>query len=233
MRSRRFRAFLIFASLVLFAANAYSQPDAKQLKSGEERVNSASVVINEIMGADDKSIPRDLLAKAKAIIVFPGTIKGGFIIGAQGGKGLAISRLTTGWTAPAFFNLGGGSFGLQAGGSKTDYIMLVMNDKGLRGLLEDQFEIGGEGSVAAGPVGRTAAASTNATLDAEILTYSRSKGAFAGVSLKGVVITHDKKMNDGIYQKTAKQVLVESPVAWDAGPKTLQKFPMTIASYAK
>ena len=220
-------------SLAVFATNAYSQPDAKQLKSGEERVNAASVVINEIMRADDQSIPRDLLAKAKAIIVFPGTIKGGFIVGAQGGKGLAISRLKTGWSAPAFFDLGGGSVGFQAGGSKTDYIMVVMNDKGLRGLLEDQFEIGGEGSVAAGPVGRTAAASTNATLDAEILTYSRSKGAFAGVSLKGVVIKPNKDINFGIYQKTAKQVLVEAPVAWDAGPKTLQKFPKTVATYAK
>jgi len=139
----------------------------------------------------------------------------------------------TGWSAPAFFDLGGGSVGFQAGGSKTDYILVVMNDKGLRGLLEDQFEIGGEGSVAAGPVGRTAAASTNATLDAEILTYSRSKGAFAGVSLKGIVITPNKDINYGINQKNANKVLVEDPVRGNAGPKTLQKFPMTIASYAK
>lgn len=233
MKSSTLRASFLLICLVVFAANALSQPDAKQLKSGAERVNAASDVINEIMAADDKSIPRDLLSKAKAIIVFPGTLKGGFIVGAQGGKGLAISRLKTGWSAPAFFNLGGGSVGFQIGGSSTDYIMVVMNDKGLRGLLEDQFELGGEASVAGGPVGRTAAASTNATMDAEILTYSRSKGAFAGVSLKGVVITPDKKMNKGIYQKTAKQVLVEAPVAWDAGPKSLQKFPMTVASYAK
>ena len=233
MRSIKLGVSIVSKSLIVLLTNAISLPYSKHLNSGEQRVEAASVVINEIMRADDKSIPRDLLAKAKAIIVFPGTIKGGFIVGGQGGKGLAISRLGTGWSAPAFFNLGGGSVGLQIGGSKTDYIMVITNDKGLRGLLEDQFELGGEGSVAAGPVGRTTAASTNATFDAEILTYSRSKGAFAGVSLKGVVITPDKKMNDGIYQKTAKQVLVDSPVAWDAGPKSLQKFPMTIASYAK
>ena len=181
----------------------------------------------------DKSIPRDLLAKANAIVVFPGAVKGAFIVGAQGGKGVAVSRSGNGWSAPAFLNMAGGSVGLQIGGQKTDYVLLIMNDKGLKGLLEDKFELGGEGSVAAGPVGRTAAASTNATMDAEILTYSRTKGIFGGISLKGVVISQDQDMNNAIYQKSAKQILGNPPIPASAAPQTLQKFPDTVANYSR
>ena len=129
--------------------------------------------------------------------------------------------------------MGGGSIGPQIGGEKTDYVLVVMNEKGLQGLMQDKFEIGGEGSVTAGPVGRTAAASTNATMDAQILTYSRSKGLFAGISLKGVAITPDNDMNKTIYQKTARQVLLDSPVIWSDAPASLQVFPKTVAGYAK
>ncbi|MEP6789632.1 MAG: lipid-binding SYLF domain-containing protein, partial [Acidobacteriota bacterium] len=198
-----------------------------------DRVDKASKVVDAIMGAGDKSIPRDLLAKANAIVVFPGSLKFGFIVGGQGGAGIVIRRLGSGWSAPAFLNMGGGSIGPQIGGQKTDYILVVMNEKGLKGILEDKFEMGGEGSVAAGPVGRTAAASTNATMDAQILTYSRTKGLFAGVSLKGVVITQDNDMNRAIYQKTAKQMLLETPLSWKDAPSSLQKFSTTVASYAK
>ena len=128
--------------------------------------------------------------------------------------------------------MGGGSFGLQAGGSKIDYVMLVMNDKGVRNLLADKFEIGGEASVAAGPVGRTTAASTNITLDAEILTWSRSQGAFAGISLKGVTITNDEDLNKALYQKSAKQVLSDPPILASAAPAALQKFSQTVDVYA-
>lgn len=230
MNWRSLAAF--FASVIVIACVGNTLAQDKELRDAEDRVNKGVDVINEIMKADDKSIPRDLLAKAKAIVVFPGTVKGGFIIGAQGGKGLAISRLANGWSAPAFLNLGGGSVGFQAGASKTDYIMVITNDKGLASLLQDKFEIGGEGSVAAGPVGRTAAASTDAKMDAEILTYARSKGVFAGISLKGVAITPDKDMNFAVYKKTARDVLVDSPVAWKDAPKTLQRFPQTLATYA-
>ena len=122
---------------------------------------------------------------------------------------------------------------MQIGGSKTDYVMLIMNDKGLKNLIADKFEIGGEGSVAAGPVGRTAAASTNATLDAEILTYSRSKGLFAGISLKGVVISNDEDLNKAIYEKTAKQILGDPPLAASAAPSTLHKFGQTVSEVSK
>ena len=178
----------------------------KELRAAVDRVNSASAVINEVMKINDKAIPTDLLKRAKAIVVFPGTLKAAFIIGGQGGKGVAIRRVGNGWSAPAFLNLGGGSFGAQIGGQKTDYVMIIMNDNGLKHLLDDKFEIGGEGSVSAGPVGRTAAASTNVTLDAEILTYSRSKGLFAGVSLKGVVISQDQDINNAVYQKSASRL---------------------------
>jgi Uncharacterized conserved protein len=218
----------------VFGSPAYSQKNpGKQLKSAVERVDKASAAFNEIMRVTDKSIPRDLLKKANAIVVFPGAIKAGFIFAGQGGAGLAIKRIPGGWSAPAFMNMGGGSFGLQAGGQSTDYVMLIMNEKGMKGLLEDKFELGGEASAAAGPVGRTAAASTNATLDAEILTYSRTKGAFAGVALKGVVISPDTDMNLAVYQKSAKQILGTPPLAASAAPSTLQKFGNTVSVYSK
>ena len=228
---------LIFAFLAVFAlsfaAPAQKNKQGKELRDAVDRVQKASEVMREIMAVPDKSIPSDLLQKAKAIVVFPGAVKAAFIVGGQGGKGVAIRRLDTGWSAPAFLNMGGGSVGLQIGGSKTDYVLVVMNDDGLRGLLADKFEIGGEGSVAAGPVGRTASASTNATLDAGILSYSRSKGAFAGISLKGVVISQDEDMNKAIYQKSARQVLYESPVPASEAPATLQEFGKTVATYTK
>jgi len=233
MRSHLLKLFLVTLFIGGLSSISLAQNKAKEMKSAEDRVAKASTVITDIMGAGDKSIPRDLLEKANAIVVFPGSIKVGFIVGGQGGSGVVIRRLKTGWSAPAFLNMGGGSVGFQIGGQQTDYILVVMNEKGLKGLLEDKFELGGEGSVAAGPVGRTAAATTNATMDAEILTYSRSKGLFAGVSLKGVVISPDKDMNQAIYQKTAKELLIESPTIWSAAPKSLQKFSKTVATYAK
>lgn len=223
---------VVLISFLFLGGNALAQ-NTKEMRDAVDRVDKASKVINEIMSAGDKSIPRDLLAKAQAVVVFPGALKLGFIVGGQGGSGVAIRRLGSGWSAPAFLNMGGGSIGPQIGGQKTDYILLIMNEKGLKGLLEDKFELGGEGSVSAGPVGRTAAASTNVTLDAEILTYSRSRGLFAGLSLKGVVITPDKDMNRGVYNKSARQILGDSPILWSDAPGSLQRFPKTVANYAK
>ena len=223
---------VVLISFLFLGGNALAQ-NTKEMRDAVDRVDKASKVINEIMSAGDKSIPRDLLAKAQAVVVFPGALKLGFIVGGQGGSGVAIRRLGSGWSAPAFLNMGGGSIGPQIGGQKTDYILLIMNEKGLKGLLEDKFELGGEGSVSAGPVGRTAAASTNVTLDAEILTYSRSRGLFAGLSLKGVVITPDKDMNRGVYNKSARLILGDSPILWSDAPGSLQRFPKTVANYAK
>ena len=231
------RVTYVIVSIALLAVCAVSvgaqKKTDKDLQEAVQRVNKASEVMTEIMAIADKSIPRDLLNKAKAVVVFPGTIKGAFIFGGQGGKGVAVRRIGRGWSAPAFLNLAGGSIGLQIGGSKTDYVLLIMNDKGMKGLIEDKFELGGEGSVAAGPVGRTAAASTNATFDAEILTYSRSKGLFAGVSLKGVSINSDKDLNRAIYEKNLKQIIGEPVLPASAAPTTLRKFGTTVATYAR
>jgi len=226
--------FLSFVFLAFFVVNATAQKNqGKQLTDAVNRVNDASAAINQIMRAGDKGIPRDLLNKAEAVVVFPGVLKAAFIIGGQGGSGVAIKRVGTDWSAPAFLNLGGGSIGFQIGGSKTDLILLIMNDNGLKSLLSDKFEIGGEGSVAAGPVGRTAAASTTATLGAEILTYARSKGLFAGVSLKGVVISHDDDKNLAIYSKNATQILGSPPLASADAPSALQRLGDTLATYSK
>jgi lipid-binding SYLF domain-containing protein len=227
----------IFSSIIVIALAAFTavaQKDpGKTLRESVDRVNAASAAINQIMRAGDKGIPRDLLNKAEAVVVFPGTVKAAFIIGGQGGTGVAIKRVGSGWSAPAFLKLGGGSIGPQIGGAKTDYILLIMNDNGLKSLLSDRFEMGGEGSVVAGPVGRTAAASTTATLGAEILTYSRSKGLFAGVSLKGVVITHDDDRNIAIYGKNASQILGIPPMLSADAPSALQRLADTLATYPK
>ena len=234
MKTRFVTGTISLALLVIFVASAAAQKKTgKDLREAVERVDKASAVMEEVMRIRDKSIPRDLLEKAKAVVVFPGAIKGAFIIGGQGGKGVAVRRMGRGWSAPAFLNMAGGSIGLQIGGSKTDYVLLIMNDKGMKGLVEDKFELGGEGSVAAGPVGRTASASTNATFDAEILTYSRSKGLFAGISLKGVSINSDNDLNRAIYEKNLKEIIGDPPLGAAAAPATLRKFGQTVGAYAR
>lgn len=215
------------------AQAAAPQPDAKILNEARKRSDSASKVVIQIMSDSDRSIPRELLQKASAVVVFPGVLKGAFVVGGQGGKGVVVRRTKDGWSAPAFLKMAGGSIGAQIGGSKIDYIMVIMNDGGLKGLLEDKFEIGGEASVSAGPVGRNAAASTNATFDAQILTYSRSKGAFIGVSLKGAVITQDEDLNRGIYGKSAKALLIDNETPSSEAPEDLQGFPKIVDRFAK
>src|SRR5204863_5188730 len=164
---------------------------------------------------------KELLDTAEAIAVFPGVIKAAFLVGGRGGQGVISRRVKGGWSAPAFFNLGGGSFGPQIGAEKTDYILLIMNESGLNGLLKDKFELGGEAGIAAGPVGREAAASTNPRLDAGILSYSRSKGVFIGAALKGAVISPDNDLNEAIYHMEARELLTGKPL-------TLTKMPAQV-----
>jgi lipid-binding SYLF domain-containing protein len=233
MKRSWFIAVLLFLCIAGLGMGGYAQTNGKEMKDAVHRVDKASEVVSEIMKADDKSIPRDLLKKAKGIVVFPGNFKAAFIVGGQGGHGVAIRRTGNGWSAPAFLKLGGGSIGPQIGGSSTDYVLVVLDDAGVQNLLKDKFEMGAEGSVAAGPVGRTAAATTNATLDTGILTYSRSKGLFAGVSLKGAVITQDEDMNKAVYGKSARQVIGEPPVTAADAPASLRKLGDTVQMYAK
>ncbi len=163
------------------------------------RTEKAARVFKEIMDAPDQGIPHGLLDKAKCIAIIPGDVKFAFIFGGNYGRGLAVCRTANGWSAPMFIAVDGGSVGYKIGGSSTDLIMLFMNDHALRSLLSDKFKLGGEASVAAGPVGRHAAASTDLKMNAEILTYSRSKGVFAGVSLDGAVVQADKSGDRAMY----------------------------------
>jgi lipid-binding SYLF domain-containing protein len=200
-------------------------------KDGASQAAKSSKVLTEIMGTPDKGIPSDLLAKAECVAVFPNVIKGGFIVGGQGGRGVASCRTPSGWSAPAYFELKGGSVGLQIGGQSTDFVLLFMNESGMKSLLSDKFELGGEASVAAGPVGRTAAASTDVKLGAEILSYSRSKGLFGGISLKGSVISPDKSDMEGTYGKgvTAETVLAANK---NRAPAEVQVYPNTLTQYS-
>jgi SH3 domain-containing YSC84-like protein 1 len=231
------RSALKFVSVVFLALSistvslAQSKKD-KDIKDEVSQSEKASKVFAEIMDAPDKGIPQNLFDSANCIAVFPSVLKAGFVVGGQGGRGVASCRVASGWSSPAYFNLGGGSVGLQIGAQETDFILLFMNKDGLKSLLSDQFTVGGDASVAAGPVGRQAGASTDAKLSAEILSYSRSKGAFAGLELKGVVIKPDKDDMKDVYGSgvTAKDVLAaDSKVK---GPDAVRVFPSTLARYS-
>jgi SH3 domain-containing YSC84-like protein 1 len=204
----------------------------KRMHDAARHSSEAAKVFTEIMNVRDKAIPKDLLDKAEAIAVFPGVIKAAFIFGGRGGQGVISRRIRGGWGAPVFYNLGGGSFGAQIGAQKTDYILLIMNQDGLNGLVKDKFEMGGEVGVAAGPIGREAAASTNLTLDAGILSYSRSKGAFIGAALKGAVISPDNDLNEAVYGRKADDLLTGKPILMADMPASVRIFPRTLARYS-
>lgn len=223
-------------SLVLItmsSAHAQSSKKDKRMRDAERHSNAAARVFEQIMGVKDNRIPKDLIDRAEAIAVFPGVIKAAFIIGGRGGQGVISRRVSGGWSAPAFYNIGGGSIGLQVGAQKTDYVMLIMNADGLKGLMEDKFELGGEMSVAAGPVGREAAASTNLTLDAGILSYSRSKGLFAGVALKGAVINPDNNLNEAVYDGKKASEVIGSGMKLEEMPDAVRVFPVTLSRYSR
>jgi lipid-binding SYLF domain-containing protein len=180
-----------------------------------ERLNEAATVFNEVMGTPDKGIPQDLLEGAHCIVIVPGLKKGAFIVGAKFGKGFVSCREKAGhkWSAPGAVRVEGGSVGFQIGGSETDVVLLVMNDRGADRLLSSQFTLGGEGEVAAGPVGRSATAQTDAKFTAEILSWSRSRGVFAGVSLQGATLREDEEANQGLYgKKLTNREIVEKAV---------------------
>lgn len=166
-----------------------------------KRLGDAADVLTEIMSAPDKGIPQDLLAKSECIVIVPGLKKGAFIVGAKYGKGFMSCRKKSGvgWSAPGSIRVEGGSFGFQIGGSETDVVLLVMNQGGAKKLLQSKFTLGGDASAAAGPVGRTSSAETDAQMHAEILTYSRARGLFAGISLEGATLRPDDDWNKELY----------------------------------
>lgn len=212
LSSPKLLAFLLTIFGIVGAVHGQkdSASKSKDINEAKKTVTAASNVFNQIMKAPDKAIPKDLLDRAEAIAIFPGVINAAFIFGGRGGVGIISRRTPTGWSAPAFFKLGGGSFGFQIGGEKIAYVMLIMNNDGLKGILEDKFEMGGEVSLAAGPIGRSASATTNPTMDAAILSYSRTKGLFAGVALKGAVITPDNDRNEAVYGHLADWILTKN-----------------------
>jgi lipid-binding SYLF domain-containing protein len=172
------------------------------------------------MGMPDKGIPEEVLEHAKCVAVVPHMVKGGFVFGAEGGKGVATCRTASGWSAPAFITISGGSWGLQIGVEAVDVVMIFQNDKAMQRLLESNFQVGGDASAAAGPVGRHATAGTDWKMDTEILTYSRAKGAFAGLTLTGASLRQDSDSRHAMYGDVTTRALLlgEVPVPAEAQP---------------
>jgi lipid-binding SYLF domain-containing protein len=184
--------------LVMLSLGALSWAGSAR-EDATERLENATSVLHEIMGMPDKGIPEEVLEHAKCVAVIPHMVKGGFIFGAKGGKGVATCRTANGWSAPAFITISGGSWGLQIGVEAVDVVLIIQNEKGMHRLLESNFQIGGDASAAAGPVGRHAEAGTDWKMDTEILTYSRAKGAFAGLTLEGASLREDSDSEHAMY----------------------------------
>jgi lipid-binding SYLF domain-containing protein len=190
------KKFLLLTLVVSLCAFSFA---ADEETKAAERVQAAAEVLNDIQGAPDKGIPEEVLGSAECVAVVPSMLKGGFIVGAKYGRGLASCRTPKGWSAPAFFVVTGGSFGFQIGGQAVDLVMLIMNKDGMRHLLSSEFALGADASVAAGPVGRHAEGNTDWKMRAEVLTYSRARGLFAGISLNGAQIKQDKDSTREFY----------------------------------
>ena len=223
---------LFFIALILsIVATCFAADDQPKESKATDRVQAAADVLNEIQGAPDKGIPQEILGSAECVAVVPSMLKGGFIVGAKYGRGLASCRTPKGWSAPAFFVITGGSVGFQIGGQAVDLVMLIMNNDGMQHLLSSEFALGADASVAAGPVGRHAEGNTDWKMRAQVLTYSRARGIFAGVSLNGAVVKQDKNTTREFYghmvtSKAALNGSVDPPA--DANP-----FLTTLAKWAQ
>jgi len=190
---------LAIVFLALLGATVPSRADQTKTDA-VDRLNSAAKSLREIVAAPDKGIPREVLSGAKCIAIVPSMLKGGFIVGAKHGRGVSTCRLPNkNWSAPAFFTISGASWGAQIGVEDVQLVMMIMNDDGMRHLVQDKFQIGGEASAAAGPVGRHASAGTDWKIETQMLTYSRSHGLFAGIDLEGSWIEHDKDSTQALY----------------------------------
>jgi len=218
-----------FQTTILSASTGDDTKAAEANTKASARVEAAGTVLDEIQGAPDQRIPEEVLGSAECVAVVPSLLNAGFVVGGRYGKGVASCRTEKGWSAPAFFTIGGGSFGLQIGGQATDVVMLIMNKNGMNNLLSSQFKLGADASAAAGPVGRHAAADTDWKMRAEVLTYSRSRGLFAGLELSGAVIQQDKGSTREFYGrmvpfKTSLKGEIEAPKAAYPFLSTLAKW---------
>lgn len=222
---------IAMSTSALRASRSDEDQEAK-IKTAVAQSVEAGKVFDEIMQTPDKAIPEDLLKRAKGIAVFPHVIKAAFVVGAEGGRGVVSRRTNAGWSNPVFFRAGGPSVGPQIGASATDIVLVLMNDDAIAHLMKDRFELGADAAVAGGPVGREAGAGTDALMHAEILSYSRSRGLFAGVNLKGVVIKPEDDLNKALYKKSARELLAEEDQKASDKAADLQAFPRAVAHYA-
>jgi lipid-binding SYLF domain-containing protein len=216
---------LIAAGAAMLAPGLWAQEETP-----DHRLRAAAEVFHEIMAAPDKGIPSDLLEKSQCVVIVPGLKKGAFLLGGEYGRGFAVCRSHGGWGGPAAIKFGGGSFGAQIGVESTDVVMLVMDRKGMEKLAADKFKVGADASAAAGPVGRTAKADTDASLHAEILSYSRAHGVFAGISLEGTVVSKDGSEDEKIYghEVSNRAILmgeVERPAVASRLTEELDRYP--------
>jgi lipid-binding SYLF domain-containing protein len=209
-----------------------AQPRAQKDSDEAKRVKDATMVFGEIMSAEDKSIPQSILGKASGIAIFPSTIKAGFVVGGTRGRGIISRHSADGWSSPAFLTLTGGSFGLQIGGQAADIILVINGDRGLENLVSNQFKIGADAAVAAGPVGRDAQAATDIQLRAQILSYSRARGLFAGVTINGSTIRQDEDANQRFYGKrlTTRQIVFDGQAG---NPDPVGEWKGTLAKFVK
>ena len=224
---KKLLALWVVVCLCLAAVAADNTSNNKSV----DRVQAAAKVLDEIQGAPDTGIPQEVLGSAECVAVVPSMLKGGFVFGARYGRGVASCRTPKGWSAPAFFTIEGGSFGLQIGGQAVDLVMLIMNQEGMRNLLSSKFKLGADASVAAGPVGRHAAADTDWKMRAQVLSYSRARGAFAGLELSGAVINQDKDSTREFY---GRMVPFKTSLSGEIeAPGTAYPFLSTLAKWAK
>lgn len=220
---------LIFLSTIGLAQLGWSE-DKSDKQQTADRLEKSGQVLHEIMAAPDKGIPDEVFGGAKCIAVVPNLVKAGFIFGAKRGRGVATCRTPDGWSAPAFFTIAGGSGGLQIGVEGVDLVMMIMNDKGMQHLMSDKFQVGAEAAAAAGPVGRHASAGTDWKADTEILSYSRTKGLFAGISLEGAWVKQDEDATKATYSPdVTSQAVLSGKVA--ATPAA-QPFLATVRGYS-
>ena len=222
----RFKASVCAITLAASTSQAFAAADKAKL---DERLTDSQNILNEIMATPDKSVPTQILSGASCVVVIPAFKKGAFVVGAQYGQGVATCRTGHGWSAPVFVQLTGGSFGFQIGGQSTDLVLVAMNQNGLQHMLQSKFKIGGDAAAAAGPVGRNAQAGTDWKLNAEFLTYSRSKGLFAGIDLDGTVLSQNQDDTRTFYGTAQPYKTVLSGNV--ATPPDARPFVGTVAKY--
>jgi lipid-binding SYLF domain-containing protein len=230
------KRLLLLWVVTCLAAGVLAAADEKANDSkAVDRVQAAATVLDEIESAPDQGIPEEVLGSAECVAVVPSMLNGGFIVGARYGRGVASCRTAKGWSAPAFFAVKGGSFGLQIGGQAVDLVMLIMNENGMKSLLSSKFKLGADASVAAGPVGRHASADTDWKLRAQVLSYSRARGVFAGLALSGAVVGQDKDSTREFYGrmvpfKTSLTGQIDSPAGAFPFLNSLAKWAKSAAS---